>query len=167
MDRMQKEALVTQVRQELLQSSMVVVVRQVGLTVAEVTDLRRKMREADANFKVVKNTLVQIAVRDTKLEGMKAMLNGPTVLAYSSDPVSAAKVIVKYASTNNKIAVVGGMFNGKSLSKAEVEIFATLPSLDQLRSKIIAVVQAPATKLATILQEPAARIARVLSQRAS
>lgn len=163
MDRMQKEALVADMRSKLESSSLVVVARQTGLTVDEVTGLRRNMRAANAEFKVLKNTLAQIAVKGTKLEGLKEMLVGPTALAFSVDSIAAAKSLVEFANKNNKIEVVGGCLDGKVLQKAEVNALATLPSLDELRSKLIAIVNAPATKLATLLQEPASRVARVIA----
>ncbi len=167
MDRMQKEALVADMRQRLEASSLVVVARQSGLTVDEVTKLRRDMRAANAEFKVLKNTLAQIAVKGTKLEGLTDLLNGPTALAYSVDPVAAAKALVTFANKNDKIQVVGACLDGKVLKQAEVKALATLPSLDELRSKLIAVISAPATKLATLLQEPGARVARVIAAKSN
>lgn len=163
MDRTQKEALVADIRARLESALVVVVARQSGLTVDEVTRLRRDMRAANAEFKVLKNTLAQIAVKGTKLEGLAEMLSGPTALAYSADPVAAAKALVNFANKNDKIQVVGGALDGKVLKTADVKALATLPSLDELRSKIIAIISAPATKLATLLQEPGARVARVIS----
>lgn len=163
MDRMQKEALVADMRSKLESSSLVVVARQSGLTVEEVTGLRRNMRAANAEFKVLKNTLAQIAVKGTKLEGLTEMLIGPTTLAYSVDSIAAAKALVEFANKNDKIEVVGACLDGKVLQKAEVKALATLPSLDELRGKLIAIINAPATKLATLLQEPASRVARVIS----
>jgi len=163
MNRMQKEALVADMRQRLEASTLVVVARQSGLTVDEVTGLRRDMRAANAEFKVLKNTLAQIAVKGTKLEGLTEMLVGPTTLAYSVDSVAAAKALVEFANKNDKIQVVGACLDGKVLKLAEVKALATLPSLDVLRSKLIAVISAPATKLAILLKEPAARVARVIS----
>ncbi len=160
---MQKEALVASIRSKLESSSLVVVARQSGLTVEEVTGLRRNMRAANAEFKVLKNTLAQIAVKGTKLEGLTEMLVGPTTLAYSVDSIAAAKALVEFANKNDKIEVVGACLDGKVLKKAEVKALATLPSLDELRGKLIAIISAPATKLATLLQEPAARVARVIS----
>ena len=167
MDRMQKEALVADMRQRLESSTLVVVARQSGLTVDEVTKLRRDMRAASAEFKVLKNTLAQIAVKETKLEGLTGMLSGPTVLAYSADPIAAAKVLVTFANKNDKIKVVGACLDGKVLNEAEVKALAILPSLDELRGMLIAVINAPATKLAILLKEPAARIARVISAKNS
>jgi large subunit ribosomal protein L10 len=160
---MQKEALVADMRQRLESSTLVVVTRQSGLTVDEVTKLRRDMRTEKAEFKVLKNTLAQIAVKGTKLEGLTGMLTGPTALAYSVDPIAAAKALVTFSNKNDKIKVVGACLDGKVLNEAEVKALATLPSLDELRSKLIAVISAPATKLAILLKEPAARVARVLA----
>lgn len=167
MDRSQKEELVATMRATLQEASLVVVTQQVGLTVSEVTTLRRQMREANSEYKVMKNTLAHIAVQGTRAEGIAPFLTGPMALAYSADPISAAKVAAKFANTNNKLKVVGGVLNGQVLDAAGVNALATLPSLDELRAKIIGLVVAPATKLATILQEPAARVARVISAKSA
>ena len=121
MDRMQKEALVADMRQRLESSTLVVVARQSGLTVDEVTKLRRDMRTEKAEFKVLKNTLAQIAVKGTKLEGLTGMLTGPTALAYSVDPIAAAKALVTFSNKNDKIKVVGACLDGKVLNEAEVK----------------------------------------------
>lgn len=165
MNRSQKEELVSQVREKLEQASSIIVTRQVGLTVAEVSDLRRIMRNSNAEFKVLKNTLAQIAVKGTPFEGITPMLQGPTALAYSTDPINAAKVATKFASTNNKLTIVGGYLDGQVLTESAVKALASLPSLDELRSKIIGLISAPATKLAILMKEPASRVARVLSAR--
>jgi large subunit ribosomal protein L10 len=125
------------------------------------------MRENQAEFKVLKNTLAQIAVKDTALDGLTPLLKGPTALAYSADPIAAAKVIVKFANTNDKLKVVGGYLNGQLLSEASVKALATLPSLDELRGTLIGLIQAPATKLARLAKEPGACVARVLSAKAA
>ena len=164
---MQKEALVSDMRQRLESSTLVVVARQSGLTVDEVTKLRRDMRDVSAEFKVLKNTLAQIAVKGTKLDGLTGMLTGPTVLAYSVDPIAAAKALVTFANKNDKIKVVGACLDGKVLNEAEVKALATLPSLDELRGKLVAIISTPATRLAILLKEPAARIARVLAAKNS
>lgn len=165
MDRQQKEALVSKVRNDLTQSSIIIVTSQVGLTVSEVSDLRRKLRDTGASFKVLKNTLAQIAVKDTSVSEIGKFLKGPTALAYSSDPAGLAKIVVNFANGNEKISVLGGVYNSDMLSASDIKVLATLPSLDELRGKIIGLISAPATKLATLLQEPAARIARVLHQK--
>lgn len=163
MDRAQKEQLVSEMRTRLQEAGLVVVTRQVGLTVDEVSDLRGKVREAQAEYKVMKNTLAQIAVKDTSLEGVSSMFNGPTAVAFSKDPIAAAKAVVQFASKNEKLTIVGGYMDGQVLSAANVKTLASLPSLDELRAKLIGVLVAPATKIATILQEPASRIARVIA----
>ena len=166
MNRSEKEELVSQVRDALMQAKSVVVTHQTGLTVAEATDLRRQMRAAGAEFKVLKNTLAKIAVAGTPMEGLSSMLEGPTALAYSTvDAVSAAKVASKFANSNTKLKLVGGYLDGHILDANAVDAVAKLPSLDELRSKIIAVIIAPATKLAILAKEPATRVARVISER--
>jgi large subunit ribosomal protein L10 len=161
MNRSEKEGQVEQLRDYINGASLVVVTRQVGLTVEEATNLRRSMRAAGAEYKVFKNTLADIAVKGTKAEGIGALLKGPTALALSADPLAAAKAAVTFANTNNKFEVIGGAMDGKTLSAQEVKALATLPSLDELRAKLLGLLNAPATKLAILLKEPAARLARV------
>lgn len=165
MDRSQKHELVSSIKEKLEHAGVVVVAHQLGLTVTQSSDLRGKMREANAELKVVKNTLTSIAIQGTKLEAMSEMLTGPTVLAFSHDPISAAKVAVKFAKTNDKLVVVGGFMDGQKLGKQQIEALAELPSLDELRSMIISVIQTPATRIAMIVKEPATRVARVLAAR--
>ncbi len=167
MDRLEKQGLVSEMREILQQAGVVVVTRQVGLTVAEETNLRRRMRESKAEYKVLKNTLAQIAVKDTQLEGITGMLEGPTALSFSVDPIAAARAVVKFANDNDKIKVVGGYMDGRVLSESDVKALATLPSLNELRSKLIAIVLAPATKLAILLKEPGTRVARVISAKSA
>lgn len=166
MNRSEKEELVLQIRDKLTAAVSVIVTRQSGLTVSEVSALRRQMREAGVEFKVLKNTLARIAVQGTQLEGLSDMLEGPTALAISiSDPVSAAKVAAKYANSNNKLELVGGYLDGQILNQQAVDALAKLPSLDELRSKIIAVISTPATRLAILAKEPASLLARVTAAR--
>ncbi len=163
MDRREKEQLVSSLRQGLNESALVVVAQQTGLTVAEVSDLRRKMREAGAQYKVAKNTLARLAVAETPNECITSMLLGPTALAYSKDPVAAAKVSIQFANSNEKFKVMGGVLDGKILTHKEIDILSKLPSLDELRAKIIAIISTPATRVAGILQAPAGQLARVFS----
>jgi large subunit ribosomal protein L10 len=165
MDRSGKEELVSQMRDTLQQATSVIVARQTGLTVAEATQLRRDMRGAGAEFKVLKNTLAQIAVKGTNLEAMNHYLQGPTALGYSQDPVAAARVLSKFADSNDKLSIVGGYLDGQVLDVQAVKALANLPSLNELRSKILAVINTPATKLAILAKEPARRIAYVLAAR--
>jgi len=167
MDRIQKEQLVVDIRDALDNASVVIVTQQSGMTVAQATVLRRDMRQAGAEFKVLKNTLARIAVKGTRVDGITDMLTGPTALAYSEDPVAAAKVVAKFASSNEQLKIVGAYLNGQILNAAGVKALATLPSLDELRATIIGVISAPATKLAILSKEPASRIARVLAAKES
>ncbi len=161
MDRAEKESLVSSVRSSLQGASLVVVTRQVGLTVQEVSDLRRQMRQAGANYKVVKNTLAKLAVKDTPYSNLVEYLNGPSAIAFSEDPVAAARVAVNFAKDNDKIEIVVGSFGEQLLDVPEVQALAKLPSRDELRAKIISVITAPATKVAQVLQAPAGQLARV------
>ena len=167
MDRSKKEALVAELRETFETASLVVVTSQSGLTVSEVSDLRQKMRDAGAGYKVTKNTLAKLALKGTKFEHLDEVFTGPTAIAFSQDPVAAAKVMADYRKTNEKISIVAGGLDGSGLNAAEVNALANLPSLDALRAKIIGVLQAPATKLAGVTQAPAAQLARVFSADAS
>jgi large subunit ribosomal protein L10 len=162
-ERNQKEAFIASLRSSLETTSLVVVTRQSGLTVTEVQALRGKIRDAGATYRVGKNTLTRIALEGTPNEALSSYLKGPTALACSSDPVAAAKATVEFANTNDKLEVVCGVLNGQFLDAAAVKALATLPSLDELRGKIIGLVQAPAGKIARILQEPASQLARVFA----
>ena len=165
MDRSQKEELVTHMRDTLQQAASVIVAKQTGLTVAEVTQLRRNMRGAGAEFKVLKNTLAHIAFKGTDLEKMSSLFEGPTALGYSKDPVAAAKVLSKFAESNEKLLIIGGYLAGQVLDAKGVKSLANLPSLDELRGKIVGVLAAPATKIALLAKEPASRVARVMGIR--
>ena len=142
---------------------MVGVTRNHGLTVAQSTALRGKMRDAGATYKVSKNKLAKIALDGTDYLSIGDMLTGPVGLASSIDPVAAAKVAVEFAKTNDKFEIVGGAMGATALDVAGVQALATLPSLDELRAKIVGLIVAPATKIATIAQAPAAQLARVLA----
>jgi large subunit ribosomal protein L10 len=162
MDRAQKAAAVAELKQTFSEVGVVVVTRNLGLTVAQSTQLRVKMREAGATYKVSKNKLARIALDGTDYLALGDLLTGPVGLATSNDPVAAAKVAVDFAKTNEKFEIVGGAMGSTVLDPAGVQALATLPSLDELRAKIVGLIVAPATKLATITQAPAAQIARVL-----
>ncbi|MEQ1548503.1 MAG: 50S ribosomal protein L10 [Chakrabartia sp.] len=162
MDRAQKTELVAELNRTFNEVSVVVVTRNLGLTVAQSTVLRNKMREAGASYKVAKNKLAKIAAEGTPYASLSALLTGPTALASSADPVAAAKVVVEFAKTNDKLEILGGAMGDTVLDVDGVKALATLPSLDELRAKIVGLLVAPATKLATITQAPAAQLARVL-----
>ena len=163
MDRDQKTAAVAELNRTFSEVGVVVVTRNLGLTVAQSSVLRGKMRDAGATYKVSKNKLAKIALDGTDYLSLGDMLTGPVGLASSIDPVAAAKVAVDFAKTNDKFEIVGGAMGATVLDVDGVKALATMPSLDELRAKIIGLLVAPATKLATITQAPAAQIARVLS----
>lgn len=166
MDRSQKEKLVATLQTALTDTVCVVVTHQTGMTVEEVTDLRRQMRAAGASFKVTKNRLARLALAGTKFEPLSPMFTGPTAIAFSRDPVAAAKVAVEFANKNDKLRIVGGSLGEVQLDVEGVKSLATLPSLDQLRAKLIGLLQTPATRIAVVLQAPGSQIARVLSAHA-
>lgn len=161
MDRPQKEAFVANLQKMFSESTLLVVTKQTGLSVAEVTDLRRQMRTAGATFKVTKNRLARLALKDTPYQELAPLFTGPTAIACSEDPVAAAKVAVKFAEGNDKLVILGGGLGDKQLDVAEVKSLAKLPTLDELRGKLIGLLQAPATKVAGVLQAPAGQLARV------
>ena len=162
MDRAEKQALIAGLRERLGTASVLIVTRQVGLTVSQSQDLRREMRKAGASYRVTKNRLAKIALEGTKFEGLAPYFIGPTAITLADDPVAAAKVCVAFAKKNDKLSIVGGGLPGQVLDLQQVEALATLPSLDELRGKIIGLLQAPATKLAGVIQAPAGQLARVL-----
>ena len=161
MDRSQKADSVAQLNAVFNKVGVVVVTRNLGLTVAQSTDLRGKMRDAGASYKVAKNRLAALALKDTKYEGLEEYLTGPTALAYSTDPVAAAKAAVDFAKTNDKLEIVGGSMGGQMLDEAGIKALASMPSLDELRGKLVGLINAPATKIAQVVNAPAAKLARV------
>ena len=167
MDRSKKEALVAELHQDFEENNLVVVTHQTGLTVVEVSELRNKMREAGCKFKVTKNRLAKIALKETKFEALEDAFTGPTAIAISKDPVAAAKIAVEFANENDKLTIVGGALEADMLDVAGVNALAKLPSLDSLRGKIVGLLQAPATKVAGVLQAPAGQIARVMGAHAA
>lgn len=163
MNRTEKEQLVSELRDVFNTATTVVVTRQSGMSVVESSELRAKMRESGASYRVAKNRLVKIALQGTKFEGLADNFTGPTAIAYSEDAVAPAKVAVEFAKANDKIQVIGGGMDDKILSEAEIQALATMPTLDELRGKLVGVLQAPATKVAGVVQAPAAQLARLLN----
>jgi large subunit ribosomal protein L10 len=164
-NRVAKEKLVADIDEELKGAGLIVVTQQLGLNADQTRTLRVEMRKSGVGLKVAKNKLVKHAIKDTKFAALEKFLHGPTALAYSKDPIAAAKAAVDYAKKNDKFKVVGAVMGDQLLEAAQVNALATLPSLDQLRAKIVGLLQAPATKIAGILQAPAGQLARVLSAR--
>jgi large subunit ribosomal protein L10 len=161
MDRAQKADAVAELRQTFQETGVVVVTRNLGMTVAQSTSLRIKMRDAGARYKVSKNTLALIAVEGTPYANLSELLSGPTALATSEDPVAAAKAAIDFAKTTDKFEIVGGAMGDTLLDANGVKALAELPSLDQLRATIVGLIQAPATKIARTISEPGAMLARV------
>jgi len=161
MDRAQKADAVAELKSVFNEVGVIVVTRNLGLTVAQSTELRTKMREAGASYKVAKNRLAKLASQDTAYAGISDLLTGPTGLASSIDPVAAAKIVVEFAKTNDKLEIVGGSMGAQVLDADGIKALASLPSLDELRAKIVGLVQAPATKVVQIVQAPAGQLARV------
>ena len=161
MDRSQKAESVASLNAVFNEVGVVVIARNLGLTVAQSTALRGKIRDAGASYKVAKNSLARLAIKDTDYAGIGDMLTGPTAIASSVDPVAAAKAVVEFAKTNDKLEIVGGSMGALVLNAEGVKALAAMPSLDQLRGTIIGLVQAPATKIAQLVTAPAGKLARV------
>jgi large subunit ribosomal protein L10 len=163
MDRSQKAESVASLNAVFNEVGVVVVTRNLGLSVGQSTALRGKMRDAGASYKVAKNRLAKLAIKDTQYEGLEDYLTGPTALAWSTDPVAAAKAAVDFAKTNDKLEIVGGAMGSTVLDAEGVKALASMPSLDELRAKIVGLVNAPATKVATLVNAPASKLARVFA----
>lgn len=163
MDRSQKADSVAELSTVFREAGVVVITRNLGMSVAQSTDLRGRMRDAGASYKVAKNRLTRLALNDTDYSGLSDLLTGPTAIAYSTDPVAAAKAAVDFAKTTDRIEIVGGSMGGQLLDEAGVKALASMPSLDELRAKLIGLVNAPATKIAQVVNAPAAKLARVFA----
>lgn len=162
MNRDEKKEAVASLGAMLSDAGAVVVTRNLGLTVAQSTGLRSDMREAGASYKVTKNRLAKLAIQDTDYASIGDMLTGPVALAISPDPVAAAKAVVEFAKTNDKLEIVGGAMGDTVLDVAGVKALAALPSLDELRGKLVGLLNAPATKVAQVVSAPAGKVARVV-----
>lgn len=167
MERAAKKALVTVLHDELKSTGVVVVAHNTGMVASHSAEFRKRIKEAGGTVKVAKNKLVQLALKDTKAEGISGLFKGPTILAYSKDPVAAARVAVKYAKENEKLVILGAALGGTVLDAKGVKALADLPSLDELRAKLIGLLNAPATKIARTVKEPGAKLARVIQAKAS
>lgn len=162
MNRTEKKEFIDTLAAKLAASSVVLVAHYKGLTVAEITDLRVKVRNAGAGFKVTKNKLTQLALEGTPFKQISSMFVGPTAIAYSSDPVTAAKILTEFAKGNDRLVLLGGAFGETLLDQAGVINLSKLPSLDELRATIIGLISAPAQRIASILQAPGGQVARVI-----
>ena len=166
-DRAQKAELVSTMHQVFKDAGVIVVAHNTGLVAAQSADFRRKVKEAGGTVKVVKNNLAKLALKDTAFEGITALFKGPVILAYSKDPVAAAKAATAFAKANDKLVVLGGGLGNSVLDANGVKALAELPSLDELRAKLIGLLNAPATKIARTVKEPGAKLARVIQAKAS
>ena len=161
MERSRKEELVAELKQEFAEAKLVVLAQHSKLGMSELNELRDDIREAGATFKVTKNTLARLAVEDSAFAYLSEHFSGQTALAFSKDEVSAAKVVHNFSKDNDKVSILAGGMADQPMSQAEVLTLATLPGLDELRGKLVGVLQAPATKLAGVTQAPAGQLARV------
>jgi large subunit ribosomal protein L10 len=166
-DRAAKQEQITELNGVFKASSVVVVAHYSGLTVAQMQTLRRQMKQAGAQVKVAKNRLAKIALEGTDVASIGSLLKGPTVIAYSGDPVAAPKVAIDFAKANEQFVILGGSMGKTALNPDGVKALASLPSLDELRAKIVGLIQAPATKIAQVVSAPAAKLARVVQAHAS
>jgi large subunit ribosomal protein L10 len=166
-DRAAKAESITELSGVFKAAQVVVVAHYAGLTVAQMQTLRQQMKQAGAQVKVAKNRLAKIALKDTDAASIAPLLKGPTVLAYSGDPIAAPKVAVDFAKANEQFVILGGSMGKTALDPNGVKALASLPSLDELRAKIVGLIQAPATKLAQLANAPAAKVARVIQAYAS
>ncbi|MEL6436921.1 MAG: 50S ribosomal protein L10 [Pseudomonadota bacterium] len=163
MDRSQKREFVTELTGAFKASGSVIVAHYTGLTVAEMSDFRSKMRTAGGTVKVAKNRLAKIALQGTDAEGMSDLFKGQTLIAYAEDPVTAPKVASDFAKANDKLVVLGGALGATVLDAGGVKALAELPSLDELRAKLLGMIQTPATRIASVTAAPGAQLARVIN----
>ena len=161
MEKAQKAISVAEMSGIFKEVETVIIAHNKGLTVAEITDLRRKVRASGALIKVAKNRLVKIALKGTNFEGLDKHFKGPTTITYSKDPVAAAKAIAEFAKTNEKLVILGGAMGASLLDVNGVKQLATMPSIDELRAKLVGLINAPATKLVQVVQAPAGQLARI------
>lgn len=167
MNRKEKEQFVADIASSLSDSKILALALYKGLSVAEMSDLRKKARAQGVSIKVTRNNLVKIALENTNFSNLISLFKGTTLIAHSSDVVASAKVLADYAKTNEKLEILGASMDGNVLDVARVKQLASLPSMDELRAKLVGLISAPATKIARIVKEPAGKIARVLSAHAA
>ncbi|MBV8448486.1 MAG: 50S ribosomal protein L10 [Hyphomicrobiales bacterium] len=162
-ERAEKQEFVTALRSTFQANASVVVAHYAGLTVSDMQALRKQAKQAGVSVKVAKNRLAKIALDGTEVASIASLLKGPTLIAYSTDPVAAAKVAIDYAKINEKLVVLGGAMGSTALDHNGVRTLASMPSLDELRAKLVGLIQAPATKLAQLANAPAGKLARVFA----
>ncbi|SDD63042.1 50S ribosomal protein L10 [Rhodospira trueperi] len=163
MNRDDKKDLVARMHTEFGESTVCIVTHYQGLTVAQMEALRGKVREVGARFRVTKNRLTRLALEGTEFEGLSDLFTGPTAIATSADPVAAAKACADFAKTNDKLVILGGAMQGRVLDADGVQALAKMPSLDELRGKLVGLLTTPAQRVASVTQAPAGQLARVLN----
>ena len=161
--RSEKKEFVQKLKEEISNSSSVIVAQYSGLNVEESNQLRKEMRNNGAKFKVTQNRLTKLALEQTQFSEIADLFTGPTAIAYSEDPVSPAKVAVSFEKKLDKFKIIGGGYDGKKIDIEKINFLATLPSMDELRGKIVGLISAPAQKIASIVKEPAGQIARLVN----
>lgn len=167
MDRAAKRELIDQLHTVFKNTGLVVVAHNTGLVASQSADFRKRVKDAGGSVKVAKNKLTQLALKNTDAEKLSDLMKGPTILAFSKDPIAAAKAAVTYAKSNDKLVILGGAMGKTVLDAKGVKALAELPSLDELRAKIIGLLNAPATKIARTIKEPGAMLARVIQAKAA
>ncbi len=165
MKRSDKDDFVKNLKEDLKNSSSLIVTHYSGLSVNETDDLRKSMRDNGAKFKVTKNRLTKLALADTQYESISDLFNGPTAIAYSEDPIAPAKVAVDFAKKYDNFKIVGGSFEGEKIDNEKINFLATLPSLDGIRSKLVGLISTPAQKIASILNLPGSQLAQLINSR--
>ncbi|MBX9645976.1 MAG: 50S ribosomal protein L10 [Xanthobacteraceae bacterium] len=161
MDRAGKQELISTLNTSFQDTGSIVVAHYSGLTVAQMQNLRKRMKAEGATVKVAKNRLVKIALEGTDVASIGPLMKGPTILAFAKDPVAAPKVAVAFAKDFDKLVILGGAMGSTALNADGVKALATMPSLDELRAKLLGLLVAPATKIAQLSTAPAAKLARV------
>ncbi len=167
MKRSEKKDFVSKLKDDFADSASVIVAEYSGLTVNESETLRKEMRANGAKFKVTKNRLTKLAIAETQFKDISDLFKGPTAIAYSTDPVAPAKVAVSFEKKFENFKIIGGGYNGEKIDREKIDFLAKLPSLDELRGKLIGIISAPAQKIASIAIEPGAQIARLISVNSS
>ena len=167
MKRSEKKDFVSNIKEDILNSSSIIVAQYSGLSVNDTENLRKEMRANGAKFKVTKNRLTKLAISDTQFKDISDLFKGPTAIAYSEDPVAPAKVAVDFEKKFESFKIIGGGYNGEKIDKEKINFLAKLPSLDELRGTLIGLISAPAQKIATVIAEPGTQIARLISANSS
>ena len=165
MKRSHKNDFVQNLKEDLSKSSSVIVAHYSGLSVNETDNIRKAMRDNGAKFKVTKNRLTKLALADTQYESISDLFNGPTAIAYSSDPVAPSKVAVDFQKKFENFKIIGGSFEGKKIDETKINFLASLPSLDGIRGKLVGLISAPAQKITSVLQAPGIQLARLMTSR--